>query len=576
MATIIGGTGSDFLLGTFGDDFIDTAGGIDTIDASQGDDVVRISGPITVGNQTPSFIQGGIGHDILDLTAWQGHLIDFDNGDSLNLAEWNPDRKDYTEIANVYGFEEVHLGPGVQYFTVYDERTSNAPPGSLQGWTIIGGNGTDNIISSRGYDTISTGDGDDFVQYMGGNDQVSLGNGDDALVVMVDTGYREHVVVDGGTGTDQLDIQEMAQAPNIAVDLAAGTAQIGTTSYALTSFENISIRSDATEAQPGWTMQLAGGDEANNINVMGGADTVLLGRGGNDALQAVGILGKLTAFGGTGDDYIFGSPGGDWLNGDGTAPGDTVPASSSDGGADYIAGYDGNDHIFGNSQYAVAGAVDGGDTIYAGSGSDYVNGNGGNDSIYGGDGSDRLYGGAGDDRINGENGNDHLNGNKGNDTLDGGAGDDQILGGQGNDLIWGGTGDDQLQGGLGDDTIGGGDGIDTLTGGAGNDVFSVAFSSGFATSGPLAGHADVITDFQDGQDKLAILNATVVLHPGNAADFSSALALATPSVGGGDLVAVQVATDTYLFFDAMGHGLDSAVCLTNVGASSITMSDIVQ
>jgi len=284
MATIIGGAGSDVLLGTFGDDFIDTGGGFDQVDASQGDDVVRISGPIPVGNPMPSSIQGGPGHDILDLTAWQGHLIDFVGNGYLTFAEWNADRQDYTGVAAVQGFEEVHLGTGVQYFTVYDEGTSDAVPGSLQGWTIIGSNSADNITDSRGYDTIKTGDGDDSVHFRGGNDQVSLGNGNDIFVVDVDTGFHDQVVVDGGAGTDVLDIQQTAMGSHIVVDLAAGTGQIGTASYTLTNFENINARDEAVGPEPGLSIKLAGGDEANNFNVKGGADTVLLGRGGDDAL----------------------------------------------------------------------------------------------------------------------------------------------------------------------------------------------------------------------------------------------------------------------------------------------------
>jgi len=575
MATIIGGAGSDVLMGTFGDDFIDTGGGIDQVDGSQGDDVVRISGPIPKGNQTASTIEGGLGHDILDLTGWD-HLTGQVSGDHLYLSQWSPDLNAYTQIADTRGFEEVHLGTSTQYFTLYQE--SSAAPGSIQGWTVIGGNGPDDITGSRGYDIIKAGGGDDFVHFTGGNDQVSLGDGDDSFDVTLDTGYHDKVTVDGGAGSDWFDLQQAVLGPHTVFDLAAGTVQIGTASFTLTGIENFTMSSDAVAPQPGWTMLLAGGDEANHFLASGGADTVLLGRGGNDALQGTQVVGKLTVFGGAGDDQIFGSAGGDWLNGGGTAPGDTVPASTTDDGADYIAGYDGNDHIFGNSQYAVAGAVDGGDRIYAGNGSDYVNGNGGDDNIYGGDGSDRLYGGAGDDFVYGENGNDHLNGNKGNDTLDGGAGDDQILGGQGNDWVWGGDGNDQIQGGLGDDTIRGGAGIDTLTGNAGNDVFGVSVGSGFDTSGPLAGRTEVIADFQDGQDKLEFLNVSFVFHPGSAADFSSALALAQTAMspaGGGDAVAVQVGTDTYLFFDNTGHGPASAVCLLNVSAASIMMDDIV-
>lgn len=66
--------------------------------------------------------------------------------------------------------------------------------------------------------------------------------------------------------------------------------------------------------------------------------------------------------------------------------------------------------------------------------------------------------------------------------------------GAGNDDIWGGAGLDVLMGGTGDDWIEGGRGWDVLTGGGGSDHF--VFNSG---DGP-----DVITDFQQGADKIVL------------------------------------------------------------------------
>jgi Ca2+-binding RTX toxin-like protein len=106
------------------------------------------------------------------------------------------------------------------------------------------------------------------------------------------------------------------------------------------------------------------------------------------------------------------------------------------------------------------------------------------------------------DVVNGGNGSDTLNGNafantllgaNGNDTMNGGSGNDQLDGGRGNDVINGGVGSDLIEGGLNNDT---------LTGGAGADVFDftrVVFKAG--GNGVGTGR-DVITDFEDGVDKL--------------------------------------------------------------------------
>ena len=558
MATITGSAGNDILLGSPGDDVIETGGGADRIDAGAGDDVVRITGTVPYGNSTAGQIDGGVGHDILDLSGWQGHLIDYDIGGGFyTLFQWPTGDNSPTQIGYFTGFEEVHLGPGVQYFSAYQEAGANVDPATLQGWTIVGSEGRDQIVSGRGYDKIDAGAGDDYVDFWGGGDRVSLGDGNDLFEVAQISGFHDHAEVDGGSGSDTFSVSSTGLTQDIRFDLAAGTGQIGDTSFALTGIENLESHTSYPPLSAR-IIHLSGGDEANSLTVDGVGNPVLSGRGGDDVIQASGLQGALTAFGGAGSDTIFGSNGADWINGGGAATGDTLPSATADGG-DQIWGGDGNDHIFGNSQFAVQGTSDGNDLIQAGSGMDYANGNGGNDSIYGGEGPDRLYGGAGDDWIDGDEGSDHINGNKGNDRIEGDAGNDEILGGQG------------------DDWISGGQGLDTVSGNAGNDVFFLGDSGGFATTGPLANLTDVITDFQDGQDKLN-LNSVVstILHPGSAADFAGALGVARTALltaTSHDVAAVQVGDDTYLFYDNFNHAPEAAVRLINFSASAIDSFD---
>jgi|GEM_PF-6376201 Ca2+-binding RTX toxin-like protein len=96
-------------------------------------------------------------------------------------------------------------------------------------------------------------------------------------------------------------------------------------------------------------------------------------------------------------------------------------------------------------------------------------------------------------------------GGAGNDLIFVGADDGRSIsplvrsadGGAGNDLLVGSSGADRLIGGSGNDVLIGGSGKDTLTGGAGNDVFVFNRSPG-------AAHADTITDFTVGQDKIML------------------------------------------------------------------------
>ena len=89
--------------------------------------------------------------------------------------------------------------------------------------------------------------------------------------------------------------------------------------------------------------------------------------------------------------------------------------------------------------------------------------------------ADVINGTATADKIEGKAGSDVLYGNAGNDVLDGGSGNDKLYGGTGNDLLDGGTGND------------------ILTGGSGADLFEF---------GNLRSGADIITDFEQGIDKI--------------------------------------------------------------------------
>ncbi|MDA0266454.1 MAG: hypothetical protein O3A14_05700 [Cyanobacteria bacterium] len=124
-----------------------------------------------------------------------------------------------------------------------------------------------------------------------------------------------------------------------------------------------------------------------------------------------------------------------------------------------------------------------------------VYGRGGNDNLSGLGGDDNLFGQGGADTLNGGAGNDMLDGGAAADTLNGDDGDDILLGGAGNDTLNGGDGLDTLLGGNGRDTLTGGAGDDMLTGGNGVDTF--VFGIGFGN--------DTITDFDDvggGQDRI--------------------------------------------------------------------------
>lgn len=85
---------------------------------------------------------------------------------------------------------------------------------------------------------------------------------------------------------------------------------------------------------------------------------------------------------------------------------------------------------------------DGRDTILTGWGNDYIDGGAGADRIAAGAGDDDIRAGGGRDRLTGMAGNDTLDGQGNNDKLDGGAGDDYFNDGEGANIIDGGAGVD--------------------------------------------------------------------------------------------------------------------------------------
>lgn len=104
---------------------------------------------------------------------------------------------------------------------------------------------------------------------------------------------------------------------------------------------------------------------------------------------------------------------------------------------------------------------------------------------------------SGDDRNNaatGGGGEDTMLGNGGNDTLRGNRDNDSISGGGGDDLLYGGRNNDYLNGEDGDDLISGEFGSDFLIGGSGRDRFVLESGGG----------ADIIADFEDSQDLIAL------------------------------------------------------------------------
>jgi Ca2+-binding RTX toxin-like protein len=280
-------------------------------------------------------------------------------------------------------------------------------------------------------------------------------------------------------------------------------------------------------------------------------------------------------------------------------------------------GTDGKDVLFGTR---------GDDTLSGGSGSDILLGRrtlgqgDGDDQLFGGTGDDTLYGGPGRDLYDGGDGSDTVamdpdtvglvlptrfgakvdlsvtgaqNTRYGSDTftsienligtgkadrLKGNAADNSFWGEAGQDRLWGRDGDDRLSGGEGNDrlfgdagadTLAGGTGNDRLTGGAGNDVFE------FALKAKNRIGIDRITDFAEGEDKIALVDPTLGGLKENGMLASKAFRAGSKAEDLDDRVIYDAQTGM-LSYDADGSGSGAAVTIARIAKGlTITHEDFI-
>ncbi|MGC6331241.1 calcium-binding protein [Rhizorhabdus sp. FW153] len=329
------------------------------------------------------------------------------------------------------------------------------------------------------------------------------------------------------------------------------------------------------------------GGAGNDVITLGGSSTdedsvVVTGGAGNDSITLAGNAAA-TVTGGAGVDSVT-VTGDGLLNislGDGN---DTLTSTGADGamiveggaGSDTLNGGTSNDRLYGQS---AAGGDDLNDLINGNGGSDYIQGNAGADTLNGGDGSDRIFGGADNDAITGGIGNDTVNGNKGADNISGDDGNDSLRGGADNDTILGGIGNDVILGDAGDDSITGGAGADILTGGAGNDVFVFRTTDANRLIDGDDTFTDRITDFATG-DKIDLGYEVTEVSAAPGLIFTTVTAAfnyaADADITNGEVLALTVGTDTYLFYDAAGTGGAASSVIALTGVTTLTDASFVE
>jgi Ca2+-binding RTX toxin-like protein len=522
-----GGAGRDMLVGDAGTDEIHGGSGDDEIWGHRHEDtpVDKLNDPNWAYEET-DYLYGGDGGD----TIHGGYGDDWiygdggqdDNGELVHGAVYSGDDYLYGEQGSDFieggeGRDFIDGGDGVDY--LYGQNGND---------TLQGQEGNDHLWGGSGHDWVTGQEGEDTLRGEGGNDWLSGGSERDTFY--------------GGAGTDTLsyfgetDRWEVDLVSGFAINLDANYDEL------LSSIENLELGhgddiaygTDGANVIRGfWGNDTIRGRNGNDT--LHGDDGIdgLYGGGGNDMLDpdAYGGLGLDGDYVDGDNDVVDGGAGIDTVSYAGATETVTVDlagdwATGDDIGFDLIVNVEnafgglGDDYLYGD------GAAN---QLLGGYGHDVLQGRGGNDHLLGGAGNDILRPGAGNDTVDGGDGIDTLSYSDsglswlvdlsggyassglgsyqtligiedialgtGSDVAYGTSGDNAIGGNDGNDYLHGGDGgNDRLYGGDGDDTLHGGSGEDWLEGGDGDDVFSFDDESQLAT----------ISDFTDGSDLISV------------------------------------------------------------------------
>lgn len=507
---VIGSDGFDVIEGSSNGEQLAGQGSFDDISGLGGADIIY-------GGAGGDTLNGGNKGDTLHGGA-DGDQIDGGGGnDTASYANIQIGTADGSLIATDFLNFYVNLGDDGGYGAEGYALDSDGAVDSLTSIeNVIGSRGNDTLIGDDGGNALTGGWGDDSLEGMGGQDVLILGegteianggDGKDLIVLGAGDGF-----IDGGNGRDTLNLGTVASfieldfgaglvrstfAPEIAVWVDDGTTDarlwngdlITPDMILRTDINYAQSEADLTQAVPNasesdelYAIELAEGTETILTTVFSDIEVIV-----NDFVRVfIQLTNNKEVYDGTqGQKDIldlsslfgisFDLEAGD--NGLALLAGDNLT------GIDGVMGTAGADTLLGN---------DAANEIYGGDRADVIESFGGSDYIEGGAGADLIDAGGFADTVDGGAGKDTVTGGKGADLIDLGAGQDVFL----DDAQGGGNGSDTVTGGAGDDLIEVGGGDNLISGDGGNDTFVLFGLSGVST----------ILDFEIGIDRLDFVN----------------------------------------------------------------------
>ena len=440
--------------------------------------------------------------------------------DDLTIAQGSASYASHALVSKTSSSEYLLI---IQNTTASNITAADFSSTSTDDQTLNGTSGNNTIIGGAGDDTIGGG---------AGNDNIYGHAGDDVITISSKSGTFADVI-DGGSGTDTLNISYTAMANFSSITYDGGDDPGGTFVFTDNNGGTITAKSIETLIIDGVTWKIAyGNNSAGNAINAGGFDLGIAGNAagalhstaenkvvlfdnGSSLWQGITIGALQGSFYGgaaTTNITVVGTDEADLML---VQAGYNVSSARMGGGNDLV----GLANSYGSSTSADTLYLEAGDdlviihtsdlsidsVIDGGSGSDYISFTHaswiyGSDSaavtytlnqgvtanfenIIGSKQNDTLTGDGNANRIHGSSGNDTIYGKGGNDVLYGdltasgsGTGVNSVDLGNSNSArdVGGGddTGADSIYGGAGNDTLYGAGGDDTLDGGTGTDTLS--------------------------------------------------------------------------------------------------------
>jgi Ca2+-binding RTX toxin-like protein len=352
--------------------------------------------------------------------------------------------------------------------------------GSAGPGTIAGLAGSDCIFAGSGLATVTGDSGSDTVILWTGNvGTVDGGSENDSIHSGVSIGSMQ---LFGGDGADDIRVISTAD-----LTIVGGADSNDGPDFIRSGSGNDHIFSNGGDDQiydDGGSNTIVMGFGRDSLYVLGSSNFVF-GNQGNDQIKMPGI-GPNTVYAGSGDDLLDAA---------------TTGLFHGNEGADTIIAFESGSTIVGGNDSA-----DGNDSITANALST-IFGNGGADTISGDQGANTVIGGYDGDSIISGSGADLVFANEGNDTVDFGAGNNTVFGGQGDDFLANVfylpyTGNNTIQGNEGDDTIVNHfSNVDTISGGSGNDVFMYESPIEDGDNAAAGGPVELVTDVDFSVDR---------------------------------------------------------------------------